>query len=56
MARIDPEHDYSPADDAAKPYDAAITAKRERGDKHFKRPADGVANIVTKHVIKEAAE
>lgn len=34
---------YDAADDSAKSYDAAIAAKRERGDKHFKRPVQQAA-------------
>lgn len=32
------EQGYDPADDSRKSYEAAIEAKRKRGDKHFRRP------------------
>lgn len=36
LARLD--EGYDPADDATKSYDAAVDAKRKRGDRHFRKP------------------
>ncbi len=35
----DRQPEYDAADDGRKSYDAAIEAKRKRGDKHFRKPA-----------------
>ena len=50
-----PQLAYDPADDSAESYTAALEAKRQRGDTHFTRkPADGGANISTKHILPAA--
>lgn len=36
LAKLD--EGYDPADDATKSYDAAVDAKRKRGDRHFRKP------------------
>lgn len=39
----DRQPEYDPADDSRKSYDAAVAAKRKRGDKHWPKRASELA-------------